>query len=107
MHCLSIQIQPEFLANFNKNDFLLRVRAADRSPEIDHFEEKGTRYLHFNFFTERPKMLWQELQMALYNDSEYGEVIKPISIVICEDEDANECLLLHHFDSNEKLNQLF
>ncbi|MES2824766.1 MAG: hypothetical protein V4732_14275 [Pseudomonadota bacterium] len=106
MYCISLQIQPEFLASFNKSDFLLRVRAAGRSPEIDDFEEKGQRYLQFNFFSERPKSLWQELQTALFNNPEYSEIIKPISIVICEDENASECFLLHHFDSNEKLNQL-
>lgn len=107
MYCISIQIQPESLTSFNKSDFLLRVRAAGRSPEIDDFEEKGQHYLQFNFFTERPKLLWQELQIALYNNPEYSEIIKPISIVICEDENASECLLLHHFDSNEKPDQLF
>lgn len=106
MHCISIQIQAKFIATFNKNDFLLRVRAAGRSPEIDDFEEKGKRYLQFNFFTEKPKLLWQELQMALYKNNEYGEIIKPISIVICEDEIVGECLLLYHFDSNEEISQL-
>ncbi|MES2676371.1 MAG: hypothetical protein V4660_19185 [Pseudomonadota bacterium] len=106
MYCISVQIQPEFLTSFNKSDFLLRVRAAGRSPEIDDFLEKGQRYLQFNFFTEQPKLLWQELQMALYNNPDYSEIIKPISIVICEDESASECLLLHHFDRNEKPDQL-
>jgi hypothetical protein len=107
MHCISIQIQPDCLANFDRHEFLLRVRAAGRSPEIDTFQEKGVHYLHFNFFTEQPKLLWQELQTALYSSSEYGHIIGSISIAICDNENENDALLvLHHFDSNEKIDSL-
>ena len=51
MRCLSIQIKPDAVPDFNKAEFLQRVRAMGRSPEIDDFEEKGVRHLHFNFFT--------------------------------------------------------
>lgn len=107
MHFISIQIQPEFLARFDRQDFLQRVRAAGRSPEINEFEEKGKRYVQFTFFTERPKQLWQDLQAALYSNSDYSSVISPISIAICESEaDANQFLVLHHFDSSEKIDTL-
>lgn len=107
MHFISIQIQPEFLANFDRQDFLARVRAAGRSPEINEFEEKGQRYLQFTFFTERPKQLWQELQAALYLNCDYSSTISPISIAICENEaDADRFLVLHHFDSSEKIDRL-
>ena len=109
MQCISIQIAPEFLADFDRNDFLLRVRAIGRSPEIDAFNEKGKSYLNFNFFTEKPTLLWQELQAALYNHCEYSQIISPISIVVFENEDeksANGFLVLHHFDPSEKTNSL-
>lgn len=111
MHFISIQIQPEFLNDFNPQDFLSRVRAAGRSPEIDEFEQKGQRYLQYTFFTERPKQLWQDLQAALYNSSDYSAIISPISIAICESEaegkqPADSFLVLHHFDKNEKIDKL-
>ncbi|HWV15727.1 MAG TPA: hypothetical protein VN030_09855 [Cellvibrio sp.] len=111
MHFISIQIQPEFLPQFDRQAFLTRVRAAGRSPEIDEFEEKGKRYLQFTFFTENPRLLWQDLQAALYRNSEYRSIISPISIAVCESEPEgkhanHDFLLLHHFDSSEKLDQL-
>jgi len=111
MHFISIQIQPEFLPTFDRQEFLSRVRGVGRSPEIDEFEQKGERYLQFTFFTERPKQLWQDLQTALYNNSEYSKIISPISIAVCESESedkhaADSFLVLHHFDKNEKIDKL-
>lgn len=109
MHCISIQIAPEFLADFDRDDFLLRVRALGRSPEIDAFSEKGKAYLQFNFFTELPKLLWQDLEAALYKNITYGKIISRVSIVVCQNEDENaaeDFLVLHHFDSNEKIDSL-
>lgn len=102
MQCISIQIQPKHSREFNRDQFLQRVRAI-RSPEVDAIEEKGKLYLSFNFFTEFPAQLWQELNAALYQDATYGAVIAPVSVAICEGETDEECLLLHHFDSSEKL----
>ncbi|MEN0036482.1 MAG: hypothetical protein AAGC78_05420 [Cellvibrio sp.] len=102
MQCISIQIQPKHSREFNRDQFLQRVRAI-RSPEVDAIEEKGKLYLSFNFFTEFPAQLWQELNAALYQDAIYGAVIAPVSVAICEGETDEECLLLHHFDSSEKL----
>lgn len=107
MQCISIQIQPEKLAAFDRNRFLNQVRAVGRSPEIDAFSEKGKDYLQFNFFTEAPKKLWQDLQIALYEHAEYSTIISPISIAVCEDEtNPQEYLVLHHFDANEKTDRL-
>jgi len=107
MQSISIQIQPEFLAKFDRNVFLKQVRSAGRSPEIDEFTEKGKTYLNFNFFTEFPKKLWEDLQQVLYQHAEYSKIISPISITICEDEsDPEGVILLHHFDVNEKVDQL-
>ncbi len=107
MHCISIQIQPEHISNFDQKSFLAHVKMIGRSPEIDDFQEKGKHYLQFNFFTERPYSLWQELTTTLYQNKDYGGIIGPVSIVICENEDSDEeCLLLHHFDKNEKIDAL-
>lgn len=102
MQCISIQIQPKHSREFDRDQFLQRVRTI-RSPEVDAIEEKGKLYLSFNFFTEFPAQLWQELSTALYQDATYGAVIAPVSVVICEGETEDECLLLHHFDSSERL----
>jgi hypothetical protein len=107
MQCISIQIQPEFLTGFDRKEFLAQVRAVGRSPEIDEFSEKGKTFLSYNFFTEKPKNLWQDLQSALYKNADYSSVISPISIAVCEDEDNSEgFLVLHHFDSTEKIDSL-
>ncbi|RYY76073.1 MAG: hypothetical protein EOO52_00670 [Gammaproteobacteria bacterium] len=107
MQSISIQIQPEFLAEFDRAAFLTQVRSVGRSPEIDEFTEKGKTYLSFNFFTEFPKKLWQDLQQALYQHAEYSKIISPISTAVCEDESHPEgYLILHHFDKTEKVDQL-
>lgn len=102
MQCISIQIQPKYSREFNREEFLWRVRAI-RSPEVDAIEEKGKLYLSFNFFTESPAPLWQALNECLYKDATYAGIIAPVSVVICEGESDDECVLLHHFDSSEQL----
>jgi hypothetical protein len=107
MQSISIQIQPEHLSKFDQEDFLKRVRALGRSPEIDVFTEQKQQYLQFHFFTEMPKKLWSDLRKALYDDTEYAAVIAPISIAVYEDEDQpDEYLYLHHFDKREKISSL-
>ena len=107
MQSISIQIQPEFLIAFDRNQFLSNVRAIGRTPEIDEFTEKGKTYLNYNFFTEFPKKLWQDLQTALYKNPEYSAIISPVSIALCEDENHPQgFMVLHHFDADEKVDQL-
>ncbi len=103
MQCISIQIQPQYSREFDREAFLQRVRPI-RSPEVDAIEEKGKLYLSFNFFTEFPAPLWQALNECLYQDTKYASTIAPVSVVICENDD--DCLLLHHFDSSEPLDTL-
>src|SRR5688572_28090899 len=102
MRCLSIQIQPEFLATFDQAEFLSRVRALGRSPEVDKFTEQGKNYLSFNFFTEMPALLWRDLQQHLYLHPDYGSTISACSIAVCEGEqETDDVLLLHHPDPME------
>ena len=102
MYCISVQIQPKFAREFDRSEFLQRARTV-RSPEVDAIEEKGKLYLSFNFFTEFPAQLWQELNEALFADKAYSAKLAPYCVVVCEGDTENECLLLHHFDSSEKL----
>jgi len=102
MRCLTIQIPPQFVATFDRTEFLLRVRELGRSPEIDAFSEEGNHYLSFNFFTEMPARLWDDLQQNLYRHPEYGAIISQSSIAVCDGEqEADDYLLLHHFDPAE------
>jgi len=107
MQSISIQIQPEFLTDFDRHAFLAQVRAVGRAPEIDEFSEKGKTYLTYTFFTEFPKKLWQDLQSALYQHAGYSKIISPVSIAAYEDETLPQgYLILHHFDSAEKVSSL-
>lgn len=107
MQSISIQIPPEFAAVFDRQKFLAQVRSVGRAPEIDEFAEKGKQYLSYNFFTEQPKKLWQDLQAALYKNSEYATTIAPVSVAVYEDDiDTNDVRVLHHFDPNEKIDSL-
>ena len=103
--CLSIQIQLDRNPDFNKEDFLSRVRRINRFPEIDEAADNGT--LNFNFFTESLSVLWQELKSGLYDDEEYGPIINGVSIVVCEDsQGCSDYVLLRHYDESEKTNGL-
>ncbi len=107
MQSISIQIQPKFLAEFDRTVFLAQVRSVGRAPEIDEFSDKGKTYLTYTFFTEFPKKLWQDLQSALYLHAEYSKIISSISIAAYEDETLPQgYLLLHHFDKTEKVDSL-
>lgn len=107
MRCLSIQIPPEFVAEFDQTEFLARVRVLGRSPEIDRFREQGKDHLSFNFFTEMPALLWRDLQTSLYRDAIYGPAISAVSIAVCEGAEENDdYLVLHHFDPAEKRDAL-
>lgn len=102
MQCITIDIQPEFSRAFDQAEFLTRVRPI-RSPEIDRIEERGKLYLQFHFFSEFPAQLWHELYSCLFADAAYRAILAPISVVFCEGETENDFLLLHHFDTREKL----
>lgn len=107
MKCLSIQILPEFIADFDRADFLHRVRRLGRAPEVDHFSDGGKAHLSFHFFTEMPAALWRDLHHHLYLDDSYGPKLNPISVVTCENpDDESDFLVLHHPDPTEKIDSL-
>lgn len=105
MYCISIQIRPKDARDFNRDAFLDRVRDI-RSPEIDAYEEKGKLLLSFNFFTEFATPLWDQLQLALFDDSEFSKEFAAQCLILCEDEETEAAYLLHHYDSNESLDTL-
>lgn len=105
LYCISIQIQPKFAREFNRAEFLDRVRPL-RSPEVDAIEEKGKLFLSFNFFTEFPSPLWKDLKQNLFEDDDYAPQLAPFCTVICESEDEKQCLLLHHYDPSEPMDSL-
>lgn len=107
MRCLTIQIPSEFIADFDRTEFLFHVRALGRSPEIDAVNEGGKCYLSFHFFTEMPVKLWNDLRQFIYDDPDYGPIISACSIAVCDTEtEADEYLLLHHFDPTEPRDSL-
>lgn len=102
MRCLTVQIPAEFIGDFDRTEFLFRVRKLGRSPEIDAFNEGGKHYLSFHFFTEMPVRLWSDLRQFIYGDPDYGPIISACSIAVCDGAtEADEDLLLHHFDPAE------
>ncbi len=105
MFCISFHITPEHSRSFDQALFLEKITAI-RSPEIDAFEDKKEFHLSFHFFTEFPAELWVKLQAALFDQSEYAEVLSAISIVTCEGENEDDYWLLHHLDKSQPLNQL-
>lgn len=107
MQCISIQIDPSKVGDFDREKFLSQARSVERAPEVDSYEEKGKTYLFFNFFTEFPHQLWSDLKRAYYDHPEYSKIISPISMAVYDDEDQpNEYLLLHHFNPQESLDEL-
>lgn len=105
MFCISIQIRPKISASFPREELLSRVRPI-RSPEVDAYEEKGKLLLSFNFFTELPSTLWQQLNSVLFDESDFALLLRNNAIVLAEDEISDACYLLHHYDANEPLDQL-
>lgn len=103
MKWISIQIQPSATSLFDQKKFLQHLAAVGRYPEIDCYKEKDKVFLTFHLFTENPVALWKELKEKFFNGSDYGNYMRSIAIVACEDENETEILLLHHFDPAEQL----
>lgn len=105
MFCISLHILPEHSRQFDREEFLQKVRAI-RSPEIDASEEKNQFHLAFHFFTEFPSQLWVQLTETLFNDADYSKKLSAICVVTCEGEDEKDYWLLHHPDKNQPLDKL-
>lgn len=105
MYCISFQINPDSARTFDESEFLRRARAI-RSPEVDSIEERGKRFLSFNFFTELPEQLWPKLRATLLEGDAFAAGLAATCLVICEGESDDDCRLLHHFDPNQPLDSL-
>lgn len=106
MKCLSIQLQPEIDLSHEAGELLELVRGIGRFPEVDKGNDDGV-YINMNFFTEDAPSLWSELRQKVLGHSDLGAWIKKVSIVVCEgDYGWDDYLLLHHFDENEKVDEL-
>lgn len=107
MYCLSIQVLPACFGTFNREHFLHLLKVVNRTPEIDHYQERQQQFLHFNFFTEQPVTLWQSLQELLLNNADNAAQFLPSIIIICEPlAQPDATLLLHHPDPQEKIDKL-
>jgi hypothetical protein len=107
MYCLSIQVLPACFSTFNRTRFLQILKAVNRTPEIDHYQERQQEFLHYNFFTEQPVALWQSLQEVLLKNADNAAQFLPSIIIICEPlAQPDATLLLHHPDPQEKNDRL-
>lgn len=107
MRCISIQILPTAVADFDQHRFLSVIKKTGRTPEIDRFTEKKQDMLLYHFFTERPQPLWQELSNLLFKPATACYYLGDIAIVICDAPDEKgDDLLLYHVDSSEQLDPL-
>lgn len=105
MYCLSIQVLPEKVSTFDHKKFLQQLAGVSRTPEVDRFQERGQEFLHYNFFTEKPVAVWQELQAALLNPA--ADHWAKALLIACEPLDApDDARLLHHPDPREKIDTL-
>lgn len=105
MFCISLHILPEHSRQFDQAELLRRVRHI-RSPEVDAYEEKKQFHLAFHFFTEFPSQLWSQLKPVLLDDAEYSNKLASVGMIVCEGESEDDYWLLHHPDSNQKLDKL-
>jgi len=106
MKCLSIQIQPELDLNHKPEELIELSRSLGRFPEVDEITDDG-KTIQLNYFSEQLPVLWQELQLGIFESSVVGQWAKKVSIVVCEGESGwDDFLLLHHFDPTEKLDEL-
>ena len=102
MKCLSIQIQPDLVASVNKEEIISFLKSLGYSPEIQEGYDSEN-FINLNIKTNSIKTLWLKLEPYLQEQIE----LKESSIVTCEGSKSwDDYLLLHHFDSLEKLDKL-
>lgn len=90
---LSIQIQPEFSPSINSEGY---------TPEITEGDDSG-KYININIKTNNIKELWVKIKEYLQEHNDFANS----TIVTCEGSQGwDNYLLLHHFGSKEKLNEI-
>ena len=102
MGYLSIQIQPDLSPTVNCEEVTSFLNSEGYNPEIVEGNDSGE-FINLNIKTNNIKELWVKIKKYLL---EHNEVANS-AIVTCEGSQGWEnYLLLHHFDSNEKLNEI-
>src|SRR4051812_33748755 len=106
MHFLSVQVQPNLLAEFNAQaiDLLRSLDAPSgsfQSVEVQHVKDDGP-YFNVTFATPDPKLLWPAVREALVRLG-----LQSGSIATCTGSRGwDNYVLLHHFSreiSKERL----
>lgn len=112
MNALCIQIQPEIVPEIDMNRIHLLIQAVARDQTIvrqlviKEGDDNGP-YTNFVFDTMDLKNLWDLVQHNLYQDEKIGMELTKSSIVTCEGKKGwDDYLLLHHYDSSEKIDSL-
>ncbi len=102
MKYLSIQLQPERENNLDKDFVILELQNNGYTVEVEEGEDNG-KYINLNIKTGTLKNTWDNIKDIIFKNPS----IKNSSIVVCEGNQGwDDYLLLHHFDKNEKIDEL-
>ena len=102
MGYLSIQIQPELAPTINVEGVTSFLKSEGYNPERIEGNDSG-KHINLNIETNNIKNLWVKIEKYLQEHNELSNS----SIIICKGHQGwDNYLLLHHFDSNEKLNEI-
>ncbi|MFN0058036.1 MAG: hypothetical protein ACKVX7_06230 [Planctomycetota bacterium] len=106
MRALNIQIQPERMKGGDPEELVARLRDATDGVQLQFVaENRGDEnglYINLNFCTTNFVAGWRRLRGA-YDDSDVGRQLESSTIATCEGSDGwNDYLLLHHFNPDEK-----
>ena len=102
MKYLSLQLQPELNPTVNKEELIDFFKRIGYETEIAEDNESG-QYINILIKTNDLKGLWLSLKPFFIVNKNYSDSV----IVTCEgDQGWENYLLLHHFDSREKLDTL-
>ena len=107
---LNVQIQPTRANNRTADELIAYLRAAAdgvalQLQGVEHGDEEGP-YINLSFAAADRAAGWSRLR-GRFDDSEIGQAVASATIVVCEGERGwDDYLLLHHFDPDEKLDQI-
>lgn len=102
MGYISIQIQPKLSPSINSEGVASFLKSEGYTPEITEGDDSG-KYININIKTNNIKELWVKIKEYLQEHNDFANS----TIVTCEGSQGwDNYLLLHHFDSKEKLNEI-